>query len=95
MSKLGHKVYSLIWEVVVKLVQAGFRDTIAGLSDKTDWAANEDAVVTKFAVPDTQMTLFLVYTARMNELNRGNKRVVTVTSLISLASSADLHSRIL
>ena len=41
------------------------------------------------------MTLFLVDKARMNELNRGNERVVTVTSLIPLVSSVDLHSRIL
>ena len=31
---------------------------------------------------------------RMNELNRGNTRVGTVTSLISLASSVDLHLRV-
>ena len=36
----------------MKLVQAGFRETIAGLSDKTG-SANEDAVETQFAVPDT------------------------------------------
>ena len=49
----GQMVYGLIWEVVVRLVQAGFRETTAGLSDKTDWAANEDAVQIQFAVPGT------------------------------------------
>lgn len=46
-------VYGFIWEAVVKLVHAGFRETIAGLSDKTDWAANGNAVETQFTVPDT------------------------------------------
>ena len=53
MSKGGQMVYGLIWEVVVKLVQAGFRETTAGLSDKTNWAPHKDAVEIKFAVPDT------------------------------------------
>ena len=65
----GQMVYGFIWEVVVKLVQAGFRETIAGLNDKTDWAANKDAVETQFAVPDTN-DHFLVDKGRMNELNR-------------------------
>ena len=50
--------YGLIWEVVVKLVQAGFRETIAGLSDNTDWAANEHAVEIIFAVQDTNDFVF-------------------------------------
>lgn len=59
------------------------------LSDKTDWGANEVAVKTKFAVPDTT-DCFLAYKARMNELNSGNEYVVTVIPLIFLTLPVDL-----
>jgi hypothetical protein len=44
--------------MVVKLVQAGFRETTAGLRDKTEWAANEDAVEKQFPVPGTNDFVF-------------------------------------
>jgi hypothetical protein len=52
-------------------------------SDKTDWAANEEGVVVKFAVSYTA-DFVLVDNARMNKIHSGNKRVVTVTPLICL-----------
>jgi hypothetical protein len=50
-------------------------------SDKTDWAANEEAVVVKCAVSETN-DFFLVDKARMNEINSGYNREVSVTPLI-------------
>jgi hypothetical protein len=50
-------------------------------SDKTDWAANEEAVVVKCAVSETT-DFVLVDKARMNEIHSGHKRVVSVTPLI-------------
>jgi hypothetical protein len=50
-------------------------------SDKTDWAANEEVVVVKCAVSETT-DFVLEDKARMNEINSGNKRVVSVTPLI-------------
>jgi hypothetical protein len=50
-------------------------------SDKTDWAANEEALVVKCAA--SEITDFvLVDKARMNEINSGNKLVVSVAPLI-------------
>ena len=46
-------------------------------SDKTDWAANEEAVVVKCAVSETT-EFVLVDKARMNEINSGYKPVFSV-----------------
>jgi hypothetical protein len=47
---------------------------------KTVWSANEETVVVKLAVPYT-IDFVLVDKTRMNEINIGNKHVVTVTPL--------------
>jgi hypothetical protein len=49
-------------------------------------AASEDVVVVKMQCR-TQLTLFWVDKARMNEINSGNNSVVTVTQLIFFKSS--------
>ena len=45
--------------------------TFTRASDKTDWTANEKAVVVKFAVSETT-DFVLVDNVRMNETNSGN-----------------------
>ena len=80
----------------MKLVQAGFRDdclqAFVRASYKTDGAASEDDVDIQLAVPYA-VDFVLVHTASMNETNSGNKRVVTVTTLIFLILSPDLYLR--
>ena len=69
----------------MQLVQAGLRDSclqvFVSASYKTDGAANEDDVEIKLARPYS-VDFVLLHTASMNETNRGNKSVVTVTPLI-------------
>ena len=55
-----------------------------------DWAANEEEVVVKLAVP--YITDFvLADKARMNEINSGKKCVAIVTPIIFLVLSVDLY----
>lgn len=54
--------------------------------DKTEGVASEEALVVKMQCR-TQFTLFWVDKARMNEINSGYNRVVTVTQLNSFKSS--------
>jgi len=49
-------------------------------NDKREGAASEDSVVIIMQCR-TQLTLFWVDKVRMNEINSGNNRVVTVTQL--------------
>jgi hypothetical protein len=82
----------------MNLVQAGFRDNclqaLVSASYKTDGAANENDVEIKFAVPYV-VDFVLVHTARMNATYSGNKRVVTVTSVIFVILSVDLYLHLL
>jgi hypothetical protein len=50
-------------------------------SDKIEGSASEEAVVVKMQCR-TQLTLFWVDKTRMDEINSGNYRVVTVTQIV-------------
>jgi hypothetical protein len=80
-----------VWtrEVILKLTQAGFDETLV-LQCKTIWSANEEAMVVKLAVRYTA-DFVLVDETHINEINTGNKRIVMLTPLIFLILSVDLY----
>jgi hypothetical protein len=71
-------------EANLKLTRAGFAEAVVlqafvCAGEETYWSANE--VVVEFAVPYT-IDFVLVDKTRMDEINNGNKHVMTVTPLM-------------